>query len=306
VEVRALYDAIGGAGVHGKFMKKLVEAGGQAAPFLPVNLFERRLRVNFRNHRKIIVIDGEVAFTGGINIADEYRDWHDTACRFEGPVVYQFQEVFAEDWFFATREEIVDERYFPEPDTLKQGGDAHARLMSSGPDMKAHAIHKAFFLAMTRASSRLWLITPYFIPDEAILMALETAAMRGIDVRIIIPARDASDVGVTYWAGRAFYERLLEAGVQIHEFSGRILHAKHLLIDEEWSFVGSSNMDIRSFRLNFETNCIVSQRDLNQVLATFFTDTLEHCARVELDDFYTRPRHERLFEATMRLFSPLL
>ncbi len=306
VEVRALYDAIGGAAVHGKFMKPLIEAGGHAAPFLPVNLLERRLRINFRNHRKIIVIDGKVAFTGGINIANEYRDWHDTAYQLEGPVVYQLQEVFAEDWFFATKEELVDERYFPEPDEAMIRGDARARILASGPDTRAQSIHKAFFLAMTHARERIWLITPYFIPDQAILMALETAAMRGVNVRILIPSLESSDVRVTYWAGRAFYERLLEAGVELYEFSGKILHAKHLLVDENWSFVGSSNMDIRSFRLNFETNCIVEHVELNTKLASFFEDSIAQCSQVDLEAFYERPRTERLFEATMRLFSPLL
>ena len=316
VEVRALYDGIGGSRVNGKFMKKLKRAGGKAAPFLPVTLLERRLRINFRNHRKIIVIDGKIAFTGGINIADEYLEWHDTAYRLEGPVAYQFQEVFAEDWFFATRQDIVDERYFPDtrertpPDdtdtTHTHSGGARARLLASGPDMRAQSIHKAFFLSMTSATERLWMTTPYFIPDEAIAMALETAALRGVDVRIILPDRDATDVFVTYWAGRAFYDRLLEAGVKIYEFTGRILHAKSLILDDKWSFVGSSNMDIRSFRLNFETNCIIEDTHLNQRLTQFFEDTLLECSAVDLETFQKRSRVHRLFEAITRLFSPLL
>ncbi len=313
VEVRALYDAIGGSRVNGKFMKKLKKAGGQAAPFLPVTLLERRLRINFRNHRKIIVIDGKIAFTGGINIADEYTNWHDTAFRFEGPVVYQFQEVFAEDWYFATNQDIVDSRYFPpvSSDTLPQHRDtteqgAHTRVLASGPDMRAQAIHKAFFIAMTQATSRVWFLTPYFIPDEAILMAIETAAMRGVDVRIILPGKGATDVFVTYWAGRSFYERLLDAGVHIYEFKGRILHAKNLILDDKWSFVGSSNMDIRSFRLNFETNCIIEDEKLNERLSQFFEDSLEECEKVSLEPFINRPNSERLLESTVRLFSPLM
>ena len=159
---------------------------------------------------------------------------------------------------------------------------------------------------MSSASERLWMTTPYFIPDEAIAMALETAALRGVDVRIILPDRDATDVFVTYWAGRAFYDRLLEAGVKIYEFSGRILHAKSLILDDRWSFVGSSNMDIRSFRLNFETNCIIEDTQLNRRLSRFFEETLEECTAVELDAFQKRSRRHRLFEGITRLFSPLL
>ena len=308
VEVRALYDAIGGAKVHGEFMKPLHRAGGESAPFLPVNLLERRLRINFRNHRKIIVIDGRVAFTGGINLADEYARWQDTAYRFEGPVVHQFQEVFAEDWFFASGKDLIEERYFPEEVLEPKAGAEHTvvRLLASGPDSRASAIHKAFFIAITRARQRIWLMTPYFIPDEAIMMGLETAALRGIDVRIVVPGADASDVAVAHWAGRAFYERLLGAGVAIHEFSGKILHAKHLLIDRSWSFVGSSNMDIRSFRLNFETNCVVHDYRLNHQLAEYFLASLERSERIDFERFDGRPKRAKLLEATMRLFSPLL
>lgn len=262
VEVRVLYDGIGGSEVHGEFMRPLVEAGGRAAPFLPVNIFERRLRVNFRNHRKIIVVDGQVGFTGGVNIGDEYREWEDTAVRLEGPVVYQLQEVFAEDWYFATGENLATNLYFPPafgPSACEAPpGSATARVIASGPDLKRQIMHQVFFMAISLARTRIWLVTPYFIPEQSIIAALTTAALRGVDVQLIVPGDGASDVSIARWAGQAFYEELLESGVKIHEYKGKVLHAKVLLVDDVWSFVGSANLDIRSFRLNFEINCLVS------------------------------------------------
>jgi cardiolipin synthase len=313
VEVRALYDGIGGSEVHGAFMQPLIDAGAQVAPFLPVNIFERRLRVNFRNHRKIIVIDGVVGFTGGVNIGDEYREWEDTAVRLEGPVVYQLQEVFAEDWHFATAENLATAAYFPPP--LGEQGEGHvesaagsatARVIASGPDLRRQIMHQVFFMAITMARSRIWLVTPYFIPEQAIIAALTTAALRGVDVQLIVPGPGASDVAIARWAGQAFYEELLEAGVKIHEYSGKILHAKVLLIDEQWSFVGSANLDIRSFRLNFEINCLVSDSATHQTFARWFEGARAQSHPLRLPAFAQRGRLPKLIEGAARLFSPLL
>jgi cardiolipin synthase len=310
VQVRLLYDAIGGAEVDGRFMQPLLDAGGRAAPFSPVRLFERRLRVNFRNHRKILVVDGVTGFTGGVNIGDEYCDWEDTAVRLDGPVVYQLQEVFAEDWYFATGENLATGEYFPSIDGMElkrcKDASAQARVIASGPDLERPTMYHVFFMALTQSRQRIWLVTPYFIPEPSIITALTTAAMRGIDVQLIIPSRRASDVPIAQLAGRAFYEDLLGAGVQIFEYQDTILHAKILLIDQHWSFVGSANLDIRSFRLNFELNCLISHKATQAQLEEWFERVRASSAPIELQRFERRPRRHKVLEGVARLFSPLL
>ncbi|MBA2663701.1 MAG: hypothetical protein H0U74_15540 [Bradymonadaceae bacterium] len=331
VEVRVLYDAIGSSAIDGDFIDKIRRAGGKACSFLPVRLLERRLQVNFRNHRKIIVIDGEVAFTGGINIADDYTDWMDMAYRLDGPITFQLQEVFAEDWFFATKEDLADPRYFralveasapepaPEPppeqaseivsvDTGAQAPltcrDINARVVASGPDDPLSTIHKMFFLAITSAKERLYIITPYFVPDHAIITALQTAAMRGVDVRILVPAK--SDVPITQHAGRSYFESLLEVGVRVFEYTKCVLHAKLLVFDRNFTFVGSANMDIRSFRFNFETNVVLDSLEVNRAMSQLFLDTLKQSQEIHLAEFQKRSKRERLLEGGARLLSPLL
>ncbi len=310
VEVRVLYDAVGGSAVKGSFMRPLVDAGAQVHSFLPLVLFERSLRINFRNHRKIIVIDNQVAFTGGVNIGDEYIDWFDVAFRFEGPVVNQFQEVFAEDWYFASGENLADLRYFRESvadssdDSPETRTDATIRLLPSGPDQTRSVSKTSFFLALTMASQRIWLTTPYFVPDPSISMALQAAALRGLDVRLLLPG--VSDVPVARIAGRGYFEELLEAGVRIFEYSPEVLHAKTLVIDDEWAIVGSANLDTRSFHLNFEANAAIRSTALAQDLSELIADCFEKSEEIDLERFAKRGTWARLRESAARLFSPLL
>ncbi len=364
VEVRVLYDAVGGSSVDGDFMGKIRRAGGKTASFLPVQIFTRRFQLNFRNHRKILVIDGEVAFTGGLNLADEYEEWSDLACRLDGPVVIQFQEVFAEDWYFATKEDLVEERYFralpekplykelvedglpkgeqakdeqAEPAQIAREGAAlaeeaargalqkrggpdwlalarrealakryvvRARVVASGPDDPLAVIQKMFFKAITSAKERLYIMTPYFVPDDALMTALQMAAMRGVDVRLVIPAK--SDVPLTQYAGRSYLEALLMVGVRVFEYEYRILHAKMLLMDQKVTILGSANMDIRSFRFNFEANVVLESEEVNRVMTQLYSDAMLRSLELRLDVFRQRSRGERLLEGAARLFSPLL
>ena len=313
VEVRAIYDAVGAAGLNRRFVAPLIEAGAQAAPFLPVSLFEPRLHVNFRNHRKLLIIDGKLGFTGGVNIADEYLEWHDGAYGVEGPVVHQMQEIFAEDWFFATSENLEGHRYFPQITTEQIGAlrdfapsclRASGRVVASGPDDRIDTVQKMFFQGINTAEERLFIITPYFVPDHAILIALQTAALRGVDVRVIVPAR--TDVPLTQYAGRSHWDVLLETGVRIFEFQDCVLHSKLMIIDDETVCVGSANIDIRSFRFNFEANLILRCKPLSAEVGAYFCDTLEKSTEVDRDRFVNRPRKIRLLEGAARLFSPLL
>ncbi len=323
VEVRALYDYVGSVRMSRSFLSPIEEAGGRVAPFLPVRLWEPQSRANFRNHRKFLIVDGRCGFTGGVNLADEYLEWFDTAYGFAGGVVHQMQELFAEDWYFATGEDLADARYVPElsdGDTLKErspqllshflGGPAPdvegaaARMVASGPDEQVDRVHKMFFQGINSARQRLHIITPYFVPDYAILTALETAALAGIDVRIIIPAR--SDVPLTQHAGRFYWERLLLVGVRLYEYRRRVLHTKLMLVDDDQVIVGSANMDIRSFRLNFEANCVLESKEMNRRLHDLFFNALNGSDEIDLETFRARPFSARFKEGTARLFSPLL
>ncbi len=308
VEVRLLYDAWGAAALSfGGFMDPIRRAGGRVAPFLPLRL-ERQLRINFRNHRKMIICDGAVGFTGGLNIGDEYNDWYDLAVRVQGGAVDQLQEVFAEDWYFATDENIgAGGAYFrgtaPRQDSA---GFEHviARVVASGPDSWKNITHVMFFLAITMSKQRIWITNPYFTPDAAILTALRTAAMRGVDVRLLLPGR--SDVRLAQWAGRGYYEELLEAGVRIWEYQAEVLHAKVLMFDDDTSIVGSSNMDTRSFRLQFEVNLVCESHEVNRTLADEFECRLQQSQEILPAEWSQRPTWKRLRDAAARLLSPVL
>ncbi|MFO0660047.1 MAG: cardiolipin synthase [Polyangiaceae bacterium] len=220
VEVRLLRDAMGSRDLRDSHLTELVEAGAKVAEFLPINPLVRPFSVNFRNHRKIVVIDGETAFTGGMNVANEYRDdahpklgrWRDTMLRLQGPAVLRFQEIFVEDWSFTTGELCVGNTYFPAP---APRGSSLAQVIDSGPDATAFAIYRAMFVAISNATQRVWLTTPYFVPDRAILVALQTAAMRGVDVRILMPGH--GDQFLVFHASRSHYEELLEAGIRVFD-----------------------------------------------------------------------------------------
>jgi len=266
-------------------------------------------RANLRNHRKIVVVDGRVAFTGGVNIGDEYTGrkkrvgpWRDTHLRIEGPAAYHFQEVFAEDWHFATGEDPIEESWFPDPEL---SGEAMVQVVASGPDTDTQPIQRIFFAAITSARRRVWLTTPYFVPDQAMLAALETAALRGVDVRLLLPAR--SDMRLVLYAGRSYYDQLLTHGVQIYEYLQGVLHAKTMVVDETWATVGSANMDTRSFRLNFEINAAIYGPDFANQLGKVFLRDLKSAREVTREELAQR-RHvgRRVMESFARILSPVL
>lgn len=312
VEVRVLIDSVGGSAVRGRFMDPLRAAGAKVGFFLPSTFVNRQVTLNFRNHRKIIVIDGETGFVGGMNIGDEYtHDWHDVAVRLDGPVVDQLQEVFADDWFFTTGEALADPAYFSHSrpqGTVSLRHPRHCHLaachvMASGPDTRQNATHDAIFIGMTSAKQRLWVTTPYFIPDLAIQAALRTASYRGVDVRLMLPRR--SDVPLVRLAARSYYSDLLSAGIRIFEYDGAILHSKAMVIDDDTAVVGSANLDIRSLQLNFEINVVLSSGAMNAALADLFRQDLLQSVEIRPKDLRTGLQAE-LLEAMAHLLSPLL
>ena len=307
VKVRVLLDDVGTRIPVGRFFEPLTVAGGQVATFLPVVLFSRRLSINHRNHRKVVVIDARVGFTGGMNIGDEYLGsgpdvWRDAFVRIEGPAVQQLQEVFCEDWYFATGDDQAQPEHFP---GVAAAGDEWVQILSSGPaDHRWHGIHTLMFACVNMAHERVWIETPYFVPDEPMLKALEVAALRGVDVRLYLPAR--SDHAIVGYAGRSYYDELLAAGVKIFEVPKIMLHAKTMLADQQISTVGSTNMDRRSFRLNFEVNAFFYGRHMNEALARSMVAMAGEAAQVQPRDFHRRPRRQTLLEAVARVFSPML
>jgi cardiolipin synthase len=311
VEVRVLIDGTGSMSAGVRFFKSLVAAGGEIAVFNPVRLLPfGRKRMDFRLHRKAVVCDGVVGFTGGTNITDAETHefsagaaWRDTHVRFDGSAVRVLQRVFAEDWLYATGKalDLEDSSYFPVPETI---GHEVVQVVASGPDLDAFAIHKVFFAAINQAVSRVWLTTPYFVPDDAILTALVSAAMRGVDVRIIAPAN--GDSKLVDLAARSYFPDLLACGARVFEYLPRFVHAKTFVVDDDIAIVGTANLDNRSFRLDFELVTITYGAALNAKLAAAFRADLEQCRELRLATLADQRFLSRLGQSGARLLSPLL
>ncbi|GAA4334863.1 cardiolipin synthase [Pigmentiphaga soli] len=308
VTVRFLIDALGSARLGRHFLRPLREAGAHVCFFHDVKI-GRRLRpvTNYRNHRKILVCDGRVGFTGGMNVTDEederVRDdaYHDVHLRIEGGAVRWLQMVFLEDWTYATGLNAPDhdlDALLPDA----QPGPHLVQILSSGPDDQREAIHRMQVAAINAATERVWLTTAYFVPSEAALMSLTLAAQRGVDVRLLVPER--SDSLVVTAAARSYFDELIDAGVKVWEYRDRMLHSKTLVVDDAYSFVGTANFDNRSFQLNFEVTALIYGPDMAHALRRQFETDLRHAARVPKN----RPAWfgRRLGDATARLFSPVL
>ncbi len=313
VEVRVLCDGLGSYRLPNDFWKPLTDAGGKAAVFAPVRIapmFRRRDHVNFRNHRKIVIADGRVGLTGGINIGREYLgldpdigQWRDTHVRIEGPAVLGMQQIFLEDWLHSTDELLDDGRYFPAP-VADAPGDATVQVIGSGPDRPWAVIHHLHFLAIAQAHRRVWITTPYFVPDRVLQTALVTAALRGVDVRLLVPKK--SDSRLVDWASRFYYPELLEAGVRIYEYGAGFLHAKTMVIDEWLATIGSSNMDIRSFQLNYEINAFAYDEAAARALMQQFGADLLLAREIGPTWHMNLSYPRRVLHAFAGLLSPLL
>lgn len=331
VEVRVLVDAVGSSGLSRRFFRELTKAGGQFARFNPAAFSSLVKAFNFRNHRKIIVCDGVLGFTGGINMCDAYLPskeegarppWRDTHLLLRGSAVRYLQLAFMDDWAYATSEILKGSVYLPSDSALSAGAQAAAEAQASetvpaeprqvhlvqviedGPDSLDDPIHDAFFTAITGAKQRVWLTTPYFIPDESLATALTTAALRGVDVQVLLPRRGDSRV-VTY-AARSYFDAMLAAGVKIFEYQPTMLHAKTAVIDDGIAIVGTANLDNRSLRLSFEVVVFIYGAAQNAELARIFQEDLAHAPAVSLDERARLPIPLKLAEAGARLLSPIL
>ena len=306
VEVRVLIDDVGSYTTRREFFRPLLRAGGKVDWFLKVSPLSRQLTLNNRNHRKIVVVDGDRGFTGGMNIGDEYagigEPWKDLHCFVRGPVVHSFQEVFSQDWYHTTGEDLATLRYFPQ---IPAVGEIHAQLLASGPaDEQWRAIPTLIFAAINLAKERVWIETPYFIPDEPMSMALRTAALRGVDVRLLIPGK--TDHWLVSAAANYFVDELIEAGVKVYQDYTVMRHGKAVIVDDWFATVGSANMDQRSFRLNFEANLFFYSGQINARLGEDFLSQVAVLAEVTAEMRSRIPRYRKLLEGVARLLSPLL
>jgi cardiolipin synthase len=310
IEVRLLYDAYGSFGLDRKSLRKIKNSGGKVVSFNPFNPFRSRWSFHLRNHRKLIVIDGKLAFTGGMNISDEYSGrnrrkglsyFRDTHLGISGSAVGKLVHVFREDWAYATGGEFLPTAKIPQNIIA---GKSTVAILPSDPDQFQNATAMVFFEAMNMARKSICLTSPYFIPDESILRSIECAALRGVDVRIIVPQK--SDVILAHQAAVSHYAQLIPVGVNIYEYKPSMLHAKTLIIDNDISIVGSSNMDIRSFRLNFELNALIIDTDIAKILKDKFYSDLQKSKYIDPVSFKKRGFHKRIMERIARLLSPLL
>ncbi len=309
VEVRVLVDAVGSPHARRDFFSPLVAAGGLVEvfnpPLVPVKRFRR---LNFRTHRKIVVADGLAGFCGGMNVSDLQtiggkgeRPWRDTHLRLAGPAVAGLQAVFLENWHFAHRSSPRGADYFP---SIAGPCRAWVQIVASGPDRTVYPIHEVVVSAISAADERVWIVCPYVVPDEALLVALRTAAHRGVDVRILVPRR--GDSRLVTAAVHSYFDELLASGVRIWEYLPGMHHAKTLVVDDELAVVGTANLDNRSFRLNFEVVVAIHGAESAAELVASFERDLADCAPVAADRRARLPFSSRLAEAGARLFSPVL
>lgn len=323
IEVRLLYDEFGCLGTPVELFERLRAAGGQVLAFGPMRLRYRPLTINFRNHRKILIVDGDHGFTGGLNVGDEYlgrgigpRKWADLQVRITGDAVLGLQAIFLEDWLAAHRHTIDLDK--EDPALAKELGEllarppAHSRgpmmqIIPSGPDLPfIDAIVAQFTAAIASAQERCWIATPYFVPDEPLLLALKTAALRGCDLRILVPLARNNDSRIVSLAAASYYDELLSAGCRLYEYLPGMLHAKFLLVDDRLAAIGSANMDVRSFYLNYEVTAMFYDRTLTTELADVFTRDLARALEVRPEGRRQLPLLRRLGEGAARLLSPLL
>lgn len=310
VKIRILYDDVGcwRFWFHRKFFNEMKKHGIDIMPFLPAKFPIIGSKLNYRNHRKIVVIDGKVGYTGGINIGDEYVGknkkfgyWRDTHIRIEGTSVYLLQMTFLIDWYYTTKEIILIKKYFPK---MSYCGDSMVQVVASGPDSDWEAIHYAYFSAICQAKKSIYIETPYFIPDESILRALKSAALSGVDVRIIFPK--IADHKMVNSASYSYFADILKSGGKVYLYTKGFIHSKIVIIDDKISSTGSANMDLRSFMLNFEINAFIYDKDVIEIMTKDFFEDMKNSEELDESDFENRNIIIKAKESISRLFSPIL
>lgn len=311
VEVRVLYDGMGGRNLSRKNIKRMKQAGIKVGEFFPAFLGRFQLRFNYRNHRKIVVIDGKKAFVGGFNIGDEYIGkvkkfgyWRDTHLEVTGDAVNDLHIRFLLDWNYAVKENLFRfEKYFKTKSYVK-ANKLGMQIISSGPDSKRQEIRDNYLRLINKARERIYIQTPYFIPDEPVFTALKIAALSGVDVRVMIPCKP--DHPFVYWATYSYAGDLLESGARCYCYDEGFLHAKGMVVDGLVSCYGTANMDMRSFALNFEVNAVIYDPEVSWQLEKAFLDDLTKCTEMTKYNYDRRNLTIRIKEQVSRLLAPLM
>ncbi|MBB5436833.1 cardiolipin synthase [Pedobacter sp. AK017] len=314
VTIRFIYDDFGSRDIRKKLVPRLKAAGINAFPFLKVHFMLFANRLNYRNHRKIIVIDGITAFVGGINVSDRYINdgrnpkqvyWRDTHLRIDGPGTQYLQYLFLCDWNFCASEVLQpDSNFFPTA-PLQNGTDNKiVQIAASGPDSESPTILFSILQAINLATEEILITSPYFIPGESLLDALTIASLSGITVKLLVPGK--SDSVLVNAAARSYYNDLLNAGVEIYQYQKGFVHAKTMVTDKKIAIVGTANMDFRSFDLNFEVNAIVYDIEIASELTAAFYEDLKDARKIDPEQWADRPFYKQLIEKAARLLSPLL
>ncbi|MGL5152417.1 MAG: cardiolipin synthase [Clostridium sp.] len=310
VEVRLLVDSMGSRTITKHKLKKYLKYGGKFSIFFPGILPHINTRINYRNHRKIVVIDGEIGYTGGFNIGSEYINkdkkvgyWRDTHVRIEGEAVKGLNERFLLDWCHASEEDIEDFDTF-DPIEKKEYGDVGVQVVTSGPDHNEEYIKNAYMKMINNAKRNLFLTTPYFVPDEPILEALKISALSGVDVRLIIPGKP--DHRFMMWAASSYIGELLSCGVKVYYYMDGFVHAKTIVVDSSVVTIGTANMDIRSFKLNFEVNAFIYDDRVAVEAEKQFIKDMERSIEITTENYINRSKWLKIKESIIRLVAPIL
>ena len=309
VTIRLLYDGIGSYSLSKSYLKRLKKIGVSVEQFLPFRFGRFLSALNYRNHRKIIVVDNKIGFTGGINVSDKYLredpnliEWHDTHLRIEGEAVHYLNQTFLADWYLAT-EEDMDLSHFRMVGTSSKG--VSTQIVSSGPDDDFALMEQVYFSMINNAKEYLYITNPYIIPSYAIIQSLQTASLSGVDVRLLMSS--TTDIKLVDWCVRAYFESYLKAGIKVYLYNDGFLHSKTIACDDKIATVGTANLDIRSFQHNYEANAVLYDVNLCKQLKQ---DFLEDCKKAtlidDLESFHRRPWSQKLIEGTAKLLSPLL
>src|SRR5690554_4917780 len=307
VEVRIIYDSFGSRKVKKRYFEDFRMAGIEAEPFLKLTWNALTSRLNYRTHRKIIVIDGQIGYVGGMNIADRYIDglnwgkWRDTHSRIEGKGVQGLQSVFLIDWYFVSQTLITSRKYFPSLDNV---GDASMQIVNSGPLNDENELSHGITQAVYDAKKSVFIQTPYFLPPEGMLDALKAAAIRGVDVRVMISER--SDVPIVQLASKSYVKEMLKAGVKVYFYKEGFMHSKLMIFDNSLTLIGSANFDSRSFEQNFEVEAFIYDTKVTDDAIDIFAEDQRGAEEQFLKDWIKRSVSKRFIESIMRLFAPLL
>ena len=312
VIVRFIYDDFGSKDLKNKFLNPMVEGGVEVYPFFKVYFALLASRINYRNHRKIIVVDCHVGFVGGINVSDRYVNtadpsklfWRDTHVKIEGPAVLSLQYHFLADWNFCSGQQVAPDETMFLPSAELSKGDSLVQVVASGPDYPRQSIMLCYFTAIINAREKVYITSPYFIPNNSINDAIRKAALSGKDVRLLVPG--VSDSIVVNAASQSYFEELLECGVKIYLYQKGFIHAKTIIVDDNLAIVGTANMDFRSFELNFEISAVIYGLEPCAELTTVFLNDLETSELIELKSWRQRSQRRQWLEKAARLLSPIL